>query len=109
MRKRRPKACSTRKKRRPKAYSTWRALCSRPLCETALQFADGGPQIGLQRIVENLFVADGRQDPRFRVLKELIQLRFESPAILHRDIVEQALGGGKDNGHLFFDRQRPVL
>ena len=44
-----------------------------------------------------------------RVFEELIELGFERAAVFHCKIVEQAVGGGEDDGNLFLDRQRRVL
>ena len=73
--------------------------------ETTLQFFDGGSQVGLKRVVQNLLFADGRQDGRLGVLEELVEFGFKRAAIFDGEIVEQTLGSGENDGHLFFDRQ----
>ena len=44
-----------------------------------------------------------------RILDEAVQLGFELAALLHREIVEVALGAGEDDQDLLFERQRLIL
>ena len=44
-----------------------------------------------------------------RVFDEAVQLHFERPALLERQIVQEPVGAGVDNQDLLFDRQRRIL
>ena len=62
--------------------------------EAGFEFLDRRRQLSLQRVVESLLLANLLEDRRVRILDEAVQFLFELAALLHRQIVEEALGAG---------------
>ncbi len=49
------------------------------------------------------------EDSGVRVLDEAVQLGFKPAHLLHRNVVQKAVGSGEDDQHLLFKRQRLIL
>src|SRR5207245_1879618 len=77
--------------------------------ELGLRLGDGLGQRLPQRVADLPLVPHLGEDLRRPPLEEAVEELLERPHDFHRQIVEQALGAGEDDGHLLLDGQRRVL
>src|SRR5262249_5643433 len=77
--------------------------------ETDLELLDRAPHLGFQFLIQRLLGPDLLEDARVRALHECVQALFELAALLHWNIVQEALRTGVDNHDLLFQRQRMIL
>src|SRR5438477_7995870 len=77
--------------------------------ELGLGVGDGLAELLPEAVADLLLVADLGQDLRLPPLQPAVEEFLERPHGVHRQIVEQSLRAGEDDGHLLLDRQRLVL
>src|SRR5262249_3530161 len=77
--------------------------------ELLLELGDGLVQRRLHLVVEDLLLADSREQICRRGVEVLVQLLLEPGAVPRIDVVEVLVGSGEDEGDLLLDRDRLVL